>query len=70
MRKRDQDFDPDELDETDSFYDTTKSLLVLFQISGVMPIMRSPKGEILMKIWQILFSYHWLTLSRTLFNHL
>ncbi|XP_055642714.1 gustatory and odorant receptor 22 isoform X2 [Toxorhynchites rutilus septentrionalis] len=32
------------LDEHDSFYHTTKSLLVLFQIMGVMPIMRSPKG--------------------------
>ncbi|XP_062546368.1 gustatory and odorant receptor 22 [Armigeres subalbatus] len=32
------------LDEHDSFYHTTKSLLVLFQIMGVMPIVRSPKG--------------------------
>ncbi|XP_058815713.1 gustatory and odorant receptor 22 [Topomyia yanbarensis] len=32
------------LDEHDSFYKTTKSLLVLFQIMGVMPIMRSPEG--------------------------
>ncbi|XP_041778438.1 gustatory and odorant receptor 22 isoform X2 [Anopheles merus] len=32
------------LDQHDSFYHTTKSLLVLFQIMGVMPIMRSPKG--------------------------
>ncbi|XP_055547227.1 gustatory and odorant receptor 22 isoform X2 [Wyeomyia smithii] len=36
--------DVDLLDEHDSFYHTTKSLLVLFQIMGVMPIMRSPKG--------------------------
>ncbi|XP_072932589.1 gustatory and odorant receptor 22-like [Epargyreus clarus] len=32
------------LDKHDSFYITTKSLLVLFQIMGVMPIMRVPKG--------------------------
>ncbi|CAG4975223.1 unnamed protein product [Parnassius apollo] len=31
------------LDQHDSFYMTTKSLLVLFQIMGVMPIMRVPK---------------------------
>ncbi|GBP43131.1 Gustatory and odorant receptor 22 [Eumeta japonica] len=31
------------LDEHDSFYMTTKSLLVLFQIMGVMPIMRVPR---------------------------
>lgn len=34
------------LDEHDSFYLTTKSLLVLFQITGVMPIMRVPKGKL------------------------
>lgn len=33
------------LDTHDSFYHTTKSLLVLFQIMGVMPIMRVPKGK-------------------------
>jgi gustatory receptor len=27
-----------------SFYHTTKSLLVLFQIMGVMPIHRNPRG--------------------------
>ncbi|XP_026743878.1 gustatory and odorant receptor 22 [Trichoplusia ni] len=32
------------LDAHDSFYITTKSLLVLFQIMGVMPIMRVPKN--------------------------
>lgn len=32
------------LDDHDSFYKTTKSLLVLFQIMGVMPIMRVTKG--------------------------
>ncbi|XP_063622034.1 gustatory and odorant receptor 22 [Cydia splendana] len=31
------------LDKHDSFYITTKSLLVLFQIMGIMPIMRVPK---------------------------
>lgn len=36
--------DVDLLDKYDSFYDTTKSLLVLFQIMGIMPIQRSPKG--------------------------
>ncbi|XP_018794804.1 PREDICTED: gustatory and odorant receptor 21a-like [Bactrocera latifrons] len=30
------------LDEHDSFYKTTKSLLVLFQIMGIMPIHRNP----------------------------
>lgn len=44
MRKKDDDFDPDEMDEHDSFYHTTKSLLTLFQIMGVMPIMRNPTG--------------------------
>lgn len=34
------------LDKHDSFYITTKSLLVLFQIMGVMPIMRVPKSEL------------------------
>ena len=33
------------LDAHDSFYITTKSLLVLFQIMGVMPIMRVPKSK-------------------------
>ncbi|KAI8421582.1 hypothetical protein MSG28_009603 [Choristoneura fumiferana] len=33
------------LDKHDSFYLTTKSLLVLFQIMGVMPIMRVPKSK-------------------------
>ncbi|XP_026319057.1 gustatory and odorant receptor 22 [Hyposmocoma kahamanoa] len=32
------------LDDHDSFYKTTKSLLVLFQIMGVMPIMRVPRN--------------------------
>lgn len=30
----------EKLDHYDNFYDTTKSLLVLFQIMGVMPIER------------------------------
>ncbi|XP_005189991.1 gustatory and odorant receptor 21a-like [Musca domestica] len=34
--------DPELLDKHDSFYHTTKSLLVLFQIMGVMPIHRNP----------------------------
>lgn len=33
--------DPEVLDSYDFFYKTTKSLLVLFQIMGVMPIERS-----------------------------
>lgn len=37
--------DPDLLYEYDEFYKTTKSLLVLFQIMGVMPIERSGKGH-------------------------
>lgn len=45
MRKTEDDLDPHAMDEHDSFYHTTKSLLVLFQIMGIMPIMRSPKGE-------------------------
>lgn len=42
-QKREED-DVKLLDEHDSFYYTTKSLLVLFQIMGVMPIMRTPAG--------------------------
>jgi hypothetical protein len=45
VRKAEEKFDPDEMDKLDSFYHTTKSLLVLFQIMGVMPIMRAPSGE-------------------------
>ncbi|XP_017773508.1 PREDICTED: gustatory and odorant receptor 22 [Nicrophorus vespilloides] len=37
--------DPNLLDKFDEFYKTTKSLLVLFQIMGVMPIERSGKGK-------------------------
>ena len=37
--------DPDLLEQYDNFYQTTKSLLVLFQIMGVMPIERSAKGK-------------------------
>lgn len=47
VRPKEEEFDPDLLDEHDSFYHTTKSLLVLFQIMGVMPIMRSPPGMLL-----------------------
>jgi gustatory receptor len=45
VRKKEEKHDPDEMDELDSFYHTTKSLLVLFQIMGIMPIVRSPKGK-------------------------
>lgn len=45
VRRKEERFDPNEMDNRDSFYHTTKSLLVLFQLMGVMPIMRSPKGE-------------------------
>lgn len=45
VRNKEEKFDSDELDKRDSFYHTTKSLLVLFQIMGVMPIMRNPRGE-------------------------
>lgn len=44
IRKTEVDMNPDLLDKHDSFYHSTKSLLVLFQIMGIMPIMRSPKG--------------------------
>lgn len=37
--------DPDLLERYDNFYQTTKSLLVLFQIMGVMPIERAGKGK-------------------------
>lgn len=53
-RKKEVEMNPDMLDKYDSFYDTTKSLLVLFQIMGIMPIMRSPKG----KIHQLLYWIH------------
>lgn len=42
LRKQETVADPELLDKHDSFYHTTKSLLVLFQIMGVMPIHRSP----------------------------
>lgn len=40
-KKYSEDPDPEILDSYDFFYKTTKSLLVLFQIMGVMPIERS-----------------------------
>lgn len=46
--------DPDLLDKHDSFYHTTKSLLVLFQLMGVMPIMRSPPGVKMART-----TFHW-----------
>lgn len=45
IRPKEVELDVDLLDKYDSFYDTTKSLLVLFQIMGIMPIQRSPKGK-------------------------
>lgn len=44
MRPKEPELDAEALDKNDSFYHTTKSLLVLFQIMGVMPIMRSAPG--------------------------
>lgn len=44
MRPKEQELDAEALDKHDSFYHTTKSLLILFQIMGVMPIMRSAAG--------------------------
>lgn len=44
IRPKEIELDVDLLDKYDSFYDTTKSLLVLFQIMGIMPIQRSPPG--------------------------
>lgn len=44
IRQDNQEEDVDILDKYDSFYHTTKSLLVMFQIMGIMPIMRTPKG--------------------------
>lgn len=44
MRQKQEESDINLLDEHDSFYITTRSLLVLFQIMGIMPIMRTPKG--------------------------
>lgn len=44
IRKEDVEEDVDILDKYDSFYYTTKSLLVMFQIMGIMPIMRTPRG--------------------------
>uniref|UniRef100_A0A1B0CPT9 Gustatory receptor n=2 Tax=Lutzomyia longipalpis TaxID=7200 RepID=A0A1B0CPT9_LUTLO len=45
LRPQERETDPDILDYHDSFYKTTKSLLVLFQIMGIMPIMRSTAGS-------------------------
>lgn len=44
IRKENIEEDVEILDKYDSFYYTTKSLLVLFQIMGIMPIMRTPRG--------------------------
>lgn len=44
IRPKEDEYDVDLLDEYDSFYKTTKSLLVLFQIMGIMPIKRSAPG--------------------------
>ena len=44
IRKETIEEDVEILDKYDSFYYTTKSLLVLFQFMGIMPIMRSPRG--------------------------
>ena len=51
VRKVEEKVEPEEMDLRDSFYHTTKSLLVLFQIMGVMPIMRSPKGKNMLKLF-------------------
>lgn len=45
LRPKVTEADVDLLDKHDSFYHTTKSLLVLFQMMGVMPIMRSPPNS-------------------------
>lgn len=37
---------PEELFQTDNFYRDTKSLLVLFQIMGIMPIERVSPGDL------------------------
>lgn len=42
VRKEEVFDDPELLDKHDSFYHNTKSLLVLFQIMGVMPLHRNP----------------------------
>lgn len=47
IRPKDIEMDVDLLDKHDSFYKTTKSLLNLFQIMGIMPIQRSPPGKLL-----------------------
>lgn len=44
IRKENIEEDVNILDKYDSFYYTTKSLLVMFQIMGIMPIMRTPRG--------------------------
>lgn len=45
IRPKEVELDVDLLDKYDSFYHTTKSLLVLFQIMGIMPIRRSGPGK-------------------------
>lgn len=50
------------LDKHDSFYHTTKSLLVLFQISGIMPIMRVPPGKYIVLKQNITIIYHNLSI--------
>lgn len=45
IRTKDVEFDVELLDKYDEFYKTTKHLLVLFQIMGIMPIMRTAPGK-------------------------
>lgn len=45
IRHKNVEPDPAMLEKFDSFYHTTKSLLVLFQIMGVMPIERVGLGK-------------------------
>ncbi|XP_055298688.1 gustatory and odorant receptor 22-like [Sitodiplosis mosellana] len=54
IRPKEVELDVDLLDEYDSFYKTTASLLVLFQIMGIMPIRRSAPGEKMPRT-----TYHW-----------
>lgn len=55
IRPKEVELDVDLLDKHDSFYHTTKSLLVLFQIMGIMPIKRSAPGK---NIFQFFFTFH------------
>ncbi|KAI4467815.1 invertebrate gustatory receptor [Holotrichia oblita] len=68
--KGDSEPDPELLKQFDSFYQTTKSLLVLFQIMGVMPIERSAKGITTFRYVTTTLKYYQVTGTAIVFHNL